>query len=107
MPLLEVVTRRYYGNQKLADVTARDLGGCRVVTAEAAGPEGMTLVQANSRLSLTGAIAPIGADSRPVSRSIESAVAGIRWTCGSAISGASPVASVPSAVESIITVPPG
>ncbi|HEY0937969.1 MAG TPA: biotin carboxylase N-terminal domain-containing protein, partial [Trebonia sp.] len=47
-PLLEVVTRRYYGNHKLADVTARDIGGCRVVTAEAAGPDGVTQLAATA-----------------------------------------------------------
>jgi len=41
-PLLEVVTRRYYGNHKLADVTARDIAGIRLVTAEDAGPDGVT-----------------------------------------------------------------
>ncbi|MFD0688094.1 ATP-binding protein [Actinomadura fibrosa] len=42
--LLEVVTRRYYGNRWLADITARDAGGCRFVTAEHTGPKGVTRV---------------------------------------------------------------
>ena len=37
-PLLEVLTRRYYGNRRLSDVTARDVGGCRFVTAQERGP---------------------------------------------------------------------
>jgi acetyl/propionyl-CoA carboxylase alpha subunit/acetyl-CoA carboxylase carboxyltransferase component len=45
-PLLEVLTRRYYGNQRLADVAAHDIDGCRVVTAQSAGPDGVTLVAA-------------------------------------------------------------
>jgi acetyl/propionyl-CoA carboxylase alpha subunit/acetyl-CoA carboxylase carboxyltransferase component len=47
-PLLEVLTRRYYGNRKLANVTARDIDGCRVVTAQDAGPGGTTLVAATA-----------------------------------------------------------
>jgi acetyl/propionyl-CoA carboxylase alpha subunit/acetyl-CoA carboxylase carboxyltransferase component len=33
-PLLEVLTRRYYGNRRLANVTAREVAGRRFVTAE-------------------------------------------------------------------------
>ncbi|OLR93459.1 ATP-binding protein [Actinokineospora bangkokensis] len=33
-PLLEVLTRRYYGNRPLSLVEAGDAGGCRVVTAQ-------------------------------------------------------------------------
>ncbi len=47
-PLLEVLTRRYYGNRRLAGVTARDVAGCRIVTAESAGPDGVTLVAATA-----------------------------------------------------------
>jgi acetyl-CoA carboxylase carboxyltransferase component len=43
-PLLEVLTRRYYGNRGLTSVTAHDVGGCRFVTAEHTGPEGDTRV---------------------------------------------------------------
>ncbi|HEY2794633.1 MAG TPA: carboxyl transferase domain-containing protein, partial [Micromonosporaceae bacterium] len=32
-PLLEVLTRRYYRNHRLSDVSAGDVGGCRFVTA--------------------------------------------------------------------------
>jgi hypothetical protein len=47
-PLLEVLTRRYYGNRKLAGVIARDLEGSRFVTAEYSGPRGATLVAATA-----------------------------------------------------------
>ncbi len=45
-PLLEVLTRRYYGNRRLAGVTARDVAGCRIVTAESTGRDGVTTVAA-------------------------------------------------------------
>jgi acetyl/propionyl-CoA carboxylase alpha subunit/acetyl-CoA carboxylase carboxyltransferase component len=41
-PLLEVMVRRYYGNQGLSDVTVRDVAGCRFVAAGHTGPEGST-----------------------------------------------------------------
>ncbi|HEY3957062.1 MAG TPA: biotin carboxylase N-terminal domain-containing protein [Streptosporangiaceae bacterium] len=47
-PLLEVLTRRYYGNQRLTGVTARDVAGCRIVTAQSAGPDGVTLLAATA-----------------------------------------------------------
>ncbi|TVZ00238.1 ATP-grasp domain-containing protein [Trebonia kvetii] len=61
-PLLEVLTRRYYGNHKLSAVTARDIGGCRFLTAEDAGPGGVTLIAATAAdaAGLPGAIAAIG-----------------------------------------------
>ena len=37
-PLLEVMTRRYYGNKDLSDVRSRDVAGCTFVTAEHAEP---------------------------------------------------------------------
>ncbi|MFP3964295.1 biotin carboxylase N-terminal domain-containing protein [Actinomadura fulvescens] len=43
-PLLEVLTRRYYGNRWLSDVTARDTAGCRFVTAEHTGSGGVKRV---------------------------------------------------------------
>ncbi|MFJ1758746.1 biotin carboxylase N-terminal domain-containing protein [Amycolatopsis sp. NPDC088138] len=43
-PLLEVLTRRYYGNRGLAEVTPRDAAGCRFVTAEHTGRHGVTRV---------------------------------------------------------------
>ncbi len=50
-PLLEVLTRRYYGNHQLADVTARDIAAgdgtsSRFVTAEDASHGRVTLVAA-------------------------------------------------------------
>ncbi|UOZ03542.1 biotin carboxylase N-terminal domain-containing protein [Amycolatopsis sp. WQ 127309] len=43
-PLLEVLTRRYYGNRGLSGVTAHDVAGCRFVTAEHTGRNGVTRV---------------------------------------------------------------
>ncbi|GIH18645.1 ATP-binding protein [Rugosimonospora africana] len=40
--LLEVLTRRYYGNRALSGVEFRDLAGCRFVTANAAGTHVVT-----------------------------------------------------------------
>ena len=37
-PLLEVLTRRYYGNKSLSDVRSRDVAGCTFVTAEHVEP---------------------------------------------------------------------
>jgi acetyl/propionyl-CoA carboxylase alpha subunit/acetyl-CoA carboxylase carboxyltransferase component len=46
--LLEVLTRRYYGNRRLASVSARDVAGSRFVTAEIGSPDGATLVAATA-----------------------------------------------------------
>ncbi|GAA4524909.1 ATP-binding protein [Amycolatopsis samaneae] len=43
-PLLEVVTRRYYGNRALEDIRARVLAGCVFVTAEHTAAERHTRV---------------------------------------------------------------
>jgi acetyl/propionyl-CoA carboxylase alpha subunit/acetyl-CoA carboxylase carboxyltransferase component len=45
-PLLEVLTRRYYGNRRLADVIARDVAGSSFLTAEYGGGGGGILVAA-------------------------------------------------------------
>ncbi len=45
-PLLEALTRRYYGNHQLTAVAARDIAGCRLVTAEDASEGQVTLVAA-------------------------------------------------------------
>ena len=37
-PLLEVLTRRYYGNKSLSDIRSRHVSGCTFVTAEHVGP---------------------------------------------------------------------
>ncbi|MGA5298438.1 carboxyl transferase domain-containing protein [Nucisporomicrobium flavum] len=60
-PLLEVVTRRYYGNRRLSDITVREAGGCRFVTAELAGTAGTTRVLATAAdiTALSGAIAAL------------------------------------------------
>ena len=46
--LLEVLMRRYYGNHKLAGVAVRDIAGCLAVTAEEAGPAGVTQLAATA-----------------------------------------------------------
>ncbi|WP_410674999.1 biotin carboxylase N-terminal domain-containing protein [Amycolatopsis sp. cmx-4-68] len=40
-PLLEVLTRRYYGNRRLSGVAVRDVGDLRWLTAELNAPEGV------------------------------------------------------------------
>jgi acetyl/propionyl-CoA carboxylase alpha subunit/acetyl-CoA carboxylase carboxyltransferase component len=47
-PLLEVLTRRYYGNRRLTGVVARDVAGCSFVTANYPGTSGVTLVAAGA-----------------------------------------------------------
>jgi acetyl/propionyl-CoA carboxylase alpha subunit/acetyl-CoA carboxylase carboxyltransferase component len=47
-PLLEVLTRRYYRNRALSEVTTREIAGCRFVTAEHTGPERVTRVVATA-----------------------------------------------------------
>ncbi len=47
-PLLEVLTRRYYGNRGLSEVVARDIDGCRFVTATRAGSDGAIRVVATA-----------------------------------------------------------
>jgi acetyl/propionyl-CoA carboxylase alpha subunit/acetyl-CoA carboxylase carboxyltransferase component len=46
--LLEVLTRRYYGNRKLTGVIARDVAGCRFVTADYPGSSGVTRLAATA-----------------------------------------------------------
>jgi acetyl-CoA carboxylase carboxyltransferase component len=65
-PLLEVLTRRYYGNHQLADVTARDVAADdgtsrRFVTAEDASQGRVTLVAAAAAdiAALPGAVAAL------------------------------------------------
>ena len=66
-PLLEVLTRRYYGNHQLADVTAHDVAAGdgtsrRFVTAEDASRGRVTLVAAAAAdiAALPGAVAALG-----------------------------------------------
>jgi acetyl/propionyl-CoA carboxylase alpha subunit/acetyl-CoA carboxylase carboxyltransferase component len=42
--LLEVLTRRYYGNRRLSAVTTQEMAGCQFVTAEHTGLHGLTRV---------------------------------------------------------------
>ena len=57
-----MLTRRYYGNHKLAEVTARDIAGAAFVTAEDAGPGQVTLIAAAAAdiAALPAAIAALG-----------------------------------------------
>ncbi len=65
--LLEVLMRRYYGNHKLADVAVRDVAGCLVVTAEDAGPDGVTQL-ASTAVALEDLPAAVAALAGPPSR---------------------------------------
>ncbi|GAB3721028.1 ATP-binding protein [Nocardiopsis nanhaiensis] len=62
-PLLEVLTRRYYGNRGLSEVTERETAGCPLVTAQYTGPEGVTPVvtTAVDIAALPDAIGAVGA----------------------------------------------
>ncbi|MCK2239084.1 MULTISPECIES: biotin carboxylase N-terminal domain-containing protein [unclassified Crossiella] len=61
-PLLEVLTRRYYGNRGLSEVTATDTAGCRFVTAEHTGDDGAArlVTTAVDIAALPEAIAALG-----------------------------------------------
>ncbi|NRQ37917.1 ATP-grasp domain-containing protein [Nonomuraea sp. NN258] len=61
-PLLEVLTRRYYGNRGLTGVTTADAAGCRFVTADHDGPHGLTRVvtAAVDLADLPGVIGAVG-----------------------------------------------
>ncbi len=61
-PLLEVLTRRYYGNRELSDVRAQVIDGCRIVTAERTGSSGATRIvtAAVDIAELPAAIAAVG-----------------------------------------------
>ncbi|RSM74316.1 fused acetyl/propionyl-CoA carboxylase subunit alpha/methylmalonyl-CoA decarboxylase subunit alpha [Actinoplanes sp. ATCC 53533] len=62
-PLLEVLSRRYYGNRRLSAVTAREAAGCRFVTAEHTGTRGVTslVTTAVDIAALPAAIGAVGA----------------------------------------------
>src|SRR5690606_15609140 len=47
-PLLEVLTRRYYGNRGLAQVAAGERDGCPYVTATRTATDGVTRVVATA-----------------------------------------------------------
>ncbi|MCP3805119.1 ATP-grasp domain-containing protein [Allokutzneria sp. A3M-2-11 16] len=61
-PLLEVVTRRYYGNRGLSEVTALDASGCRFVTAQHTTSDRVTRVvtTAVDIAALSDAIGAVG-----------------------------------------------
>jgi acetyl/propionyl-CoA carboxylase alpha subunit/acetyl-CoA carboxylase carboxyltransferase component len=75
-PLLEVLTRRYYGNRGLSAVTAREIAGCRFVTADRTGPGGVTRVvtTAVDINALPDAVGAVGALAAEVSGSADSSV---------------------------------
>jgi acetyl/propionyl-CoA carboxylase alpha subunit/acetyl-CoA carboxylase carboxyltransferase component len=60
-PLLEVLTRRYYGNRRLDDVIVRDVAGVRFVTARYSGASGTAMIaaSASAAANLPGAIAGV------------------------------------------------
>jgi acetyl/propionyl-CoA carboxylase alpha subunit/acetyl-CoA carboxylase carboxyltransferase component len=59
-PLLEVLTRRYYGNRGLSEVTAREAAGCRFVITEHTGSDRVTRV-ATTAVDIAMLPAAIGA----------------------------------------------
>ena len=59
-PLLEVLTRRYYGNRALSEVTARETAGCRFVTAEHTG-SGRVISLATTAVDISALPDAIGA----------------------------------------------
>nr|WP_296072261.1 carboxyl transferase domain-containing protein [uncultured Actinoplanes sp.] len=61
-PLLEVMTRRYYGNEGLSEVTVREAAGCRFVEAAHTGPDGSTrlVTTAVDLAALPGALDAVG-----------------------------------------------
>ncbi|MBO2453411.1 ATP-grasp domain-containing protein [Actinomadura barringtoniae] len=67
-PLLEVLTRRYYGNRGLSDVTSREIAGCRFVVAEQTLQDGgetcvvTTAVDLAALPDAVGAVAAFAAD---------------------------------------------
>lgn len=66
-PLLEVLTRRYYGNRGLSEVTASQSGGCQLVTTEHTNSHGVTRVVATAvdladLPDALGAVAELAAD---------------------------------------------
>ncbi|MGZ6768425.1 MAG: ATP-binding protein, partial [Nocardioidaceae bacterium] len=60
-PLLEVLTRRYYGNKALADVRTRELAGCLFVVAEHPQADVRVVTTAVAFTALAGALRGVGA----------------------------------------------
>ncbi|MFI6291077.1 biotin carboxylase N-terminal domain-containing protein [Nonomuraea sp. NPDC050790] len=71
-PLLEVLTRRYYGNRALSHVQVREQAGCRFVTAEHTGPNGLARVvtTAVDIADLPQAVAALAAFAEPGTREL-------------------------------------
>ncbi|MFI7677393.1 biotin carboxylase N-terminal domain-containing protein [Actinophytocola sp. NPDC049390] len=61
-PLLEVLTRRYYGNRRLSGVAVHDVAGHRLLTAEHNGTDGVTplVTTAVDISALPDAVAALG-----------------------------------------------
>jgi acetyl/propionyl-CoA carboxylase alpha subunit/acetyl-CoA carboxylase carboxyltransferase component len=61
-PLLEVLTRRYYGNRGLSGVTVREIAGCRFLSAAHTGSDGTTplVTTAVDIAELPDAVAALG-----------------------------------------------
>ncbi|SFW84764.1 biotin carboxylase N-terminal domain-containing protein [Amycolatopsis australiensis] len=61
-PLLEVLTRRYYGNRRLSGVAVREAGGSRWLTAELNTPDGVLplVTTAVDFAALPGALRALG-----------------------------------------------
>ncbi len=61
-PLLEVLTRRYYGNRRLSGVAVHEVAGHRFLTAEHNGSDGVTplVTTAVDISALPGAVAALG-----------------------------------------------
>ena len=94
-PLLEVLTRRYYGNRRLSEVAASESGGCRFVIAEHTVPARVTRVVTTAvDIATCRTPSPRSASSPPTCRSTAwsptSTCTGrtsrtpTRWRCGSA-----------------------
>jgi acetyl/propionyl-CoA carboxylase alpha subunit/acetyl-CoA carboxylase carboxyltransferase component len=62
VPLLEVLTRRYYGNKPLRDMRTSNVGGCTFVTAEhtAAGEHARVVTTGVDFPALAGAVRAVG-----------------------------------------------
>jgi acetyl/propionyl-CoA carboxylase alpha subunit/acetyl-CoA carboxylase carboxyltransferase component len=62
VPLLEVLTRRYYGNKPLSDMRTRTAGGCTFVTAEhtASGEHARVVTTGVDFPALAGAVRAVG-----------------------------------------------
>ena len=67
VPLLEVMTRRYYGNKDLSGIRSRDVAGCTFVTAEHAEPARVvtTAVDFAQLADAVRAVGELAADAPP------------------------------------------